>query len=150
MDTIHTNLEFEFDIKPYDNILEDLTKFTFDIYFSTNCERFFVLHCITSLHALKQILPYLNENQRNLAISYYWKSLVYAYVIENKPSIKKFEKINFNTTWNEVIENAINQNEEHIMKLVQICNKRMMEFGDNDNYLLYIAHKTSKLEKFKF
>jgi hypothetical protein len=144
--------EFEFDLIPTNNTLDELFDFSLKVFSLTGCHYFFLLHGVTSLNALRAILEILeNEMIKKVALSHYWRALVLTYVVCGKPELKQdIDYKKCTGSWDDVINKALSMNEEHIIKLVQVCHERMTQKGDDNGFLFYTAYNTVNLIKWKF
>lgn len=142
--------DFPFDIHPNEKTIQELKNLTVYVFTFTGADDFFILHTCTSLKALSSVLNIIkDENVKKLAIAHYWRSYIYAYICQGtKPIIEKYKKVT--DSWETIIEKAINNEEEHIFKLVQVCHENMLEYGDESLLFQYCAQEANKITKFKF
>ncbi|MUJ21670.1 questin oxidase family protein [Aliivibrio fischeri] len=97
---------------------------------------FTVLHTVTSCHAMRVLLPYIDD--KDIALKSYWsaalvailsiKDLKFNFVIEDEHS----ENLNLQT--------AINSNDDHTIKLVFSCIEEYKHYNDV-NYLKILSGK---------
>jgi len=146
----------KYDLPPYDKVTTGgklnfvqigkfLERCMMEVFAIAGAKDFFILHTITSLHALRYVFKYLkNEKNEYEALRYWWRAVVAAYVCQNRvhiqdhsEAIKTFrlemaeEKIQ---SWKELIERAIASNDVHIIKL---CLAAKFEEKEYDHDLLF-------------
>jgi len=67
--------------------IEELSLITASALRSSNNE-FFILHGLTSLHAVLCVLPHLDENAQRNALGYWFRALVATIIIQGSPGMK--------------------------------------------------------------
>ena len=67
--------------------IEELSVITASALRSSNNE-FFILHGLTSLHAVLCVLPHLDENAQRNALGYWFRALVATIIIQGSPGMK--------------------------------------------------------------
>lgn len=136
-----SNLEefkfFSYSVSDLDLNLGNLAKINLKMYLSSN-DNFTALHCLTATHALRYVLPFI-ENQKK-ALRYFWQAIGAAYVDAKMPTIKNefgsVPKISFQ----EIFQKAIKTNDDHSIKLVFSCYEEFKEYK-NPEYLLAAAKR---------
>ena len=91
---------------------------------------FFLLHIVTSLHALRIIMDFLPKNE---AISSYWNAFLAVYLSLPKLENKKAPKIRNNAP-DEIQDKLSKISDEHSIKLLYTAVQEL-EFYQNNNYL---------------
>jgi len=130
---------FEKELK---NLISTLMLATLELCHYTPRYSFFLLHGITSMRALKSIIGSLVKSLDKypdngiLAVNsllYYWRSLICTYITEGRPAvIKKNEpELACNRDWEDIANELLNRvpeyNDEHVMKLVYVCQEEDKE-----------------------
>jgi hypothetical protein len=105
-------------IQSKDLNLDEIRTLCLDI-FSTN-NNFTILHCITACHAFRSISEYFSNYPE--AISYLWEAIIVAYLSTQL----EFKSINIDLKetgkiWSEIIEEATQSKDDHVIKLVYSC-----------------------------
>jgi len=125
-------------------VMDGISKLMIGLYSTT--EDFFVLHGVTSCHSMKLILGLLHLEDQPQVIRCYLRALMATYIMQNQPPIesvnfKEFSKQLSNISWEKLLQSAISNEDEHVIKLVWTCWKEK-----NDGYDLYLYSATRKLE----
>lgn len=84
---------------------------------------FTVLHLVTSAHALRLLLPFVNEPL--MAVRWYWQAwatAVVAAAIRRKPEPWLFP-------WERIVEAALDSDDDHVIKLVYSCREQAKVYG---------------------
>jgi hypothetical protein len=147
---LYTSLEQYYQNKEYlglfekelKNVISTFMLTTYDLCYYTNRYSFFLLHAVTSMRALKSIIGSLvksldkfpeNGIQAVNSLLYYWRSLVCTYITEGRPPVvKKTEpELACNRDWEDIVNELLNRipeaNDEHVMKLVYVCQEEDKE-----------------------
>ena len=83
-------------------------------------ENFTLLHAVTSCHALRVVLPFVENKE--LALREFWKAILVAYLSTGLSfSIGKKEELELDCDFNEVITLALKSSNSHTIKLVYSC-----------------------------
>jgi hypothetical protein len=69
-------------------VITEATTLIAAAYLASDCE-FFIIHCLTSLHGLLAVLPYLNEEQQRQALACWWRGAMATIVVQNIPNLGK-------------------------------------------------------------
>jgi len=108
------------------------------LHHATGDRRFFVLHGVTSLYALKKVLLALGDERDEekdttaLKLSlfrHFWFMMFPTYIAEGKPKLPTGDEPIEQTplSWNELQEKVIEHDDEHVLKLVQVCKEEYEE-----------------------
>ncbi|NRA86799.1 MAG: DUF4243 domain-containing protein [Rhizobiales bacterium] len=98
-----------------------------------NTRDFTILHCVTSCHALRIIFEFLDKEQQNEAVLYYWQSVIFAYISIETPKIKPIETIDLGVTSNvqkikDVVKNNFN---DHDIKIAFTAIEEFVFYKDD-------------------
>lgn len=106
-------------IQPKNLSFETLAKIAIDAFSASNS--FTLLHGVTSLHALRVILPKI-ENQEAV-LPYFWQAFVVAYLSTGSVNIDhpKTDGVTVEESWEEILKKATQSTEEHTIKMVYTC-----------------------------
>ncbi len=109
------------------------------VYSSDN--EFFIVHGLTSLHAVLCVLPHLDENAQRNALSYWFRALVAVIIIQGSPGIEKaivlLEEWNANkdkigkyqlsdekkSWWLQTLRSTTDSLDEHVTKTVYVLKR---------------------------
>ncbi len=84
---------------------------------------FTALHGVTSCHALRWLLPLVNNEQR--CLQFYARALLCAYVSIGTPKVVQWEALNLSAckpdTWQQIFVQALSSMNEHKIKMVFSC-----------------------------
>lgn len=99
------------------NTLPDCAALLISLYAST--KDFVVLHAVTTTHALRVVIPYVND--QHAALSHYWRMLCALYIAVGAPQLSS-KTISFKAeNWGEIFKHIINHEDDHDIKLVYTC-----------------------------
>ena len=111
-------------LKVDDSTLSRLSRLAAMLYSSSG--NFTVLHLITSCHAIRVLLPLLDNP---LPVMHaYWR----AYVAGFMASDLYLEKTTTLQPWDQIIDIAIASDDEHVIKLVDSCREEVRAYGGDD------------------
>lgn len=79
---------------------------------------FTVLHWITSCHAMRLVLPYLQQPQT--ALRYYWTAIATAYLTLRTPALQSDAETP-SDQWTDIFRRALDSDDEHVLKFVYTC-----------------------------
>ena len=146
---INEKLEFffKYDLNLSNETLEDsmdlMTNLTFEIYGKSEKLDFFLLHGCTGWFGMKNILKFIDDEKLiKKSIEVWWRVLLLTYVSRNSPMLSFNYKENSNLSWNEIKQLAINTNDAHIIKLVNVLYEYHLENNKDDEYLKNVAKRT--------
>ena len=74
--------------RPLTEVVEQATALSAAALHGSNNE-FFVLHGLTSLHAVLCLLPHLNPSDRRDALVYWWRAVMATMVVQDRPGLDK-------------------------------------------------------------
>lgn len=78
---------------------------------------FTLLHAMTATHALRIVLPYVEDRQRFLAL--YWRAIVAAYASAGAPPVPAIASAGVHLpAWESLLERACESDDEHVVKAV--------------------------------
>jgi len=150
--------EYQTALMKYDIAIENVDKKlmqTFmrnvaEIFLLSGTSDFFLLHGVTSTRALKTVLSLIRNNDvKRDALKYLWRGLVCTYIAQGRPAFEELtEYTSNNVSWDEIIYKAINQNDEHLIKLIFVCHEEYLESdlvgkekGDIGSIFKEVAHR---------
>lgn len=105
------------------NSLDEIAKLNASLY--RQDPTIIPLHFVTSCHALRSLLPFLDQQDQLLLTQYYWYAIAVYFVIlgcerfDLQASTDNKAKL----SWNEIKQRAIASNNEHVIKFVHTCTK---------------------------
>ena len=93
--------------------LEDIARFSLRTY--SEDAHFTLLHTVTACHAFRLCLPYLNDPEQSLR--YLWQAVLLAFLTTKVQPDTGFKPSNCNFTWPQLQQEALNSDDEHVIKL---------------------------------
>ena len=138
---------FKYDLNLSNETLEDsidlMTNLTFEIYGKSEKLDFFLLHGCTGWFGMKNILKFIDDEKLiKKSIEVWWRVLLLTYVSRNSPMLSFNYEENSNLSWNEITQLAINTNDAHILKLINVLYEYHLENNKDDEYLKNVAKRT--------
>jgi hypothetical protein len=128
------------------------------LLFSVSNNGFFILHIVTAMYALGQLLPLLNDrNHQIVALRYAVKYALAVFIVEKMPGYEKLAEINSPEalkhkkqhyissgdsklySWEELTQSAIDSAEEHTQKLVFVCWQEKQRGIIEEDWLKHVA-----------
>lgn len=105
-----------------------------------SADNLLTLHGVTSMQALRLVLPYIDNPTR--AISYYTHAILALYVALEMPDIEPiiYHPVDDLLSWCEIQAQAIQSNNDHTIKLVYSCLQEHETYADMDYQ--FMATKT--------
>eukprot|EP01091_Cochliopodium_minus_P013671 TRINITY_DN4455_c0_g1_i1.p1 TRINITY_DN4455_c0_g1~~TRINITY_DN4455_c0_g1_i1.p1 ORF type:complete len:271 (-),score=71.25 TRINITY_DN4455_c0_g1_i1:34-846(-) len=100
-------------------------------------DHFFVIHLVTSFRAIKNVLRYLWENNKNAhfsLINNYWRSVLISYLVLQRPEVNTERTIEHKDfDWDKVIKNLFVREgvDEHTLKLVYVAYEEYKEVKED-------------------
>jgi hypothetical protein len=92
-------------------------------------DNFTVLHLVTSAHAVRLLLPWLDTDECNDALGQYWLAFVAGYAASGLtaglPNVPPAEL----RPWSEIVARAIASDDDHVIKLVDSCREQELAYG---------------------
>lgn len=144
------------DVNNLEKTIEDLFDFSVYIYGATHKPDqidfdFFLLHLLTSMHAIRMIYPHISD--RELMQHILWQFFYIAsmlYVCQCRPKIDKELIHNYKIdesvkNWNYVIEQSVNTKlaeDSHLVKAIRALRDAEIAYGSKDGLYLKTAVKT--------
>ena len=136
--------------------IEDLFDFSVYLYGATHKPDhidfdFFLLHVLTSMHAIRMIYPHLNDprlTEHILCQFFYIASMLYISQLRpeiNKKLIHAYPIDDAKKNWNYVIEQSVNTKlaeDSHLVKVVRALRDAEAAYGAKDGIYLKTAIKT--------
>ncbi|PXX47383.1 questin oxidase family protein [Undibacterium pigrum] len=110
-----------------DKLLDELALWAISAYGQTR--DFTILHIVTGINATRELLPYLDKNVLTSRLQDLWIALCAAYVSVGAPVLidaARYEsgmraKHGQISTWTELFAEAINSNDDHVIKFTYTC-----------------------------
>lgn len=114
-------------LKVDDSTLNRLSRLAAMLYSSSG--NFTVLHLITSCHAMRVLLPLLDNPLP--AMHAYWRAYVAGYMASDLC----LDKTTTLQPWDQIIDIAIASDDEHVIKLVDSCREEERAYGGDEWHL---------------
>lgn len=114
----------------FERRIAELAAFAVDRYVAA--PNFTVLHLITSLRALRTLLPWIQDSESMQAVVVH--CVVAAYLAARPAPVNATSTVKAKS-WPEVVSAAIASNDDHVIKLVQACREEAARYGEGQ-YLL--------------
>ncbi len=89
---------------------------------------FTTLHLVTSAHALRLLLPWLDEAERDLALAHYALAYAAAWATLGRTRAAAPQALPL-LPWPELVAHAIESDDEHLIKLVDSCREQERAYG---------------------
>ena len=133
--------------------IEELFDLTVYIYGATHKPNdvqfdFFLLHLLTSMHAIRIISPHITDKQicEGLLHQFFFFAIA-LYVTQLRPKIDRnlIDNYEVNHDWNYVIDRALNTNlrdDAHAVKVIRAVRDAEQVYGNKTNFYLKTAVKT--------
>ena len=87
---------------------------------------FVALHLLTSAHAVRVLLPFLDgPRQQHEAVAAYWR----AFACGHAAACLKLGRLPRALPWPQIVERAIAQDDDHVIKLVDSCREQQAAYG---------------------
>jgi hypothetical protein len=139
----------------WDQLYEAVT-----LLYMTKPGDFFILHLITSLHAMEQITNRLPINQQKRAIKFYWTAMLgVIFSFGEFPTRAKLETLHSKykdatddeslkegQKWEQIVARALTEKEEHNPKLVYVVRLLWERFGHRSIFRVAAGHFTTTPE----
>lgn len=106
--------------------LPTLSRIALEIFMSTR--DFTALHLVTSSHALRLLLPYLEDKEA--ALNYYWMAFMAAYIEIGRPAFSAPVPALQVADWANLRKRAIASMNDHIIKLVYTCTQEEVAYSE--------------------
>jgi len=95
---------------------------------------FTVLHAVTSASALRKVLPYLDQDEQELALGHYGDALLATYVTVDMPELTPCTLDETDKSWSEIFNQIVTSNNDHAIKLVYTCHQESQRHPQKDIY----------------
>ncbi|MFZ6721154.1 questin oxidase family protein [Undibacterium sp. Ji49W] len=113
-------------------LLDELARWAIAAYWQTG--DFTILHMVTGVHAIRQLIPYLHPLRRQALCSDAWLALCVAYASVGAPALlpeqeclDSLKQANFRApSWDYLFNQAILNNDDHAIKFTYTCSR---EYG---------------------
>lgn len=135
------HLDENIDVSEYVKLFSDVVLHTF---YSTGCNDFFCLHCVTSMRATKMVTKYLDTKKAYELLINYWRAFICMFIALGRPNVKEHKVTEDEVkdlSWEKIIQKAFQTDDEHRIKLVYVCYEESKERG-NKPFYLHTAYKT--------
>ena len=138
-----------------ENLIEELFDLTVYVYGATHKPNhiefdFFLLHLLTSMHAIRIIYSYIKNQQifKHILLQFFYFSIV-IYVSQIRPKIDEHltdnYKVDHDKNWNYVINQMLNaelMDDSHCVKVIRALKDAEEAYGCKNGFYLKIAAKT--------
>ena len=94
---------------------------------------FTALHAVTGTHAVRVVLPYLDDAQHALALRFLFQAIAAAYVTIATPPITPVDTASA-PAWREIVAIALASDDEHVVKLAYSAQEEAAVHGDDATY----------------
>jgi len=131
-----------------EELVQRLCIATIELFLFTGCRDFFLVHLVTSMRALKNVLQRLTDRAFQLrSLELYWRALLATYIVQQRHEMKVYSiPATPELNWDSIIKRTLPVEEEHIIKCVFVCNQYEKEFATGQNelatFLRYAANQT--------
>jgi hypothetical protein len=92
-------------------------------------DNFTVLHLVTSSHALRLLLPWLDDDQRAEALGHYWLAYAAGHVSSGLGAGSSPSPVAALRPWPEIVARAIASEDDHFIKIVDSCREQEAAYG---------------------
>lgn len=107
--------------------LERLARLAAQLYAAS--DNFTVLHLVTSAHALRLLLPWLDDDQRAEALSQYWLAYAAGHVSSGLGAGTARTAAVTLRPWREIVARALVSDDDHFIKIVDSCREQERAYG---------------------
>lgn len=90
---------------------------------------FTVLHLLTSAHALRILLPWLDEDDLPDALGHYWRAFAAGYGASGMAQEARAAERPVPLPWPAIVSLAITSDDDHVIKLVDSCREQQRAYG---------------------
>lgn len=94
---------------------------------------FTALHAVTGTHAVRRVLPLLDEAARDLALRFLFQAVAAAYVTIGTPPVAVVD-VTGAPPWAEIVATAVASDDEHVVKLAYSARAEAAVYGDDATY----------------
>jgi hypothetical protein len=94
---------------------------------------FTALHAVTGTHAVRVVLPFLDDDQQVLALRYLFQAIAAAYLTIATPPIAPLDASPA-PSWDAIIAAAVTSDDEHVVKLAYSAGQEASVHGDDATY----------------
>ena len=105
--------------------LEQLARGAAQLYAASG--NFTVLHLLTSAHALRVLMPWLDDEPL-AAVRPYWRAFAAAWAASGARDIGPPELL----AWRQIVNRAVASDDEHVVKLVDSCREQEAAYGGTE------------------
>lgn len=117
-------------IQPATVNLEGLAELALTAY--VNSRNFTLLHGVTGCHALRLLLPFVDDQEALLRA--YWRALLTAYLSTGSVPIDQKIELDYVLEWPTLLEQAVASNNDHVIKMIYTCWREEQQYH-NPAYL---------------
>ena len=113
--------------------LKDIADLAITAFLGTSS--FTILHGVTACHAMRVILPFIEEEKTETAIRYYWQGFLTAYLSTGAIDIDiDTSKINYNrySNFSDIRKNIVSEISDHDIKMVYTCISEYNIYGSKE------------------
>jgi hypothetical protein len=107
--------------------LERLARLAAQLY--AGSDNFTVLHLVTSSHALRLLLPWLDDDQRADALGHYWLAYAAGHVASGLVAGAEQAATGPSRPWSEIVARALVSDDDHFIKIVDSCREQEQAYG---------------------
>jgi len=110
-----------------DTTLEQLATLAARLYAASG--NFTVLHLVTSAHALRVLLPWLDEDDVEQALGRYWLAYAAGHAASGLSGAAASTGRAELLSWPDIVSRAIASDDDHLIKLVDSCREQQRHYG---------------------
>lgn len=139
-----------------DKTIEELFDLSVYVYGATHKSEqiefdFFLLHLLTSMHAIRMIRPHIDDLQifQHILFQYFYFAII-LYITQLRPEINEklihdYSIDNSTKNWNYVIDRSLNTalvDDAHLVKIIRALRDAEQVYGNKNDFYLKMAVKT--------
>ena len=110
-----------------DDSLERMARLAAQLYAAS--DNFTVLHLVTSAHALRLLLPWLDADQRAEALGHYWLAFAAGHASSGLGAGTTQASAVTLRPWSEIVARALVSDDDHFIKIVDSCREQERAYG---------------------
>lgn len=110
-----------------DDTLQRLATLAASLY--TDSRDFTVLHLVTSAHALRVLLPWVEPDEAAQAVAHYWHNFAAGHAARGLTAAFADSTRSVSLPWTKIVDLAIGSDDDHVIKLVDSCREQARAYG---------------------